>query len=66
MAEWRGGVEAVLEILKIVESVKVIETSSYLNYSVMAKYDEYSFKGTLSIPYKNNDVSNMLANVLAD
>lgn len=55
-----GGKEAVRRLMKIDPKVKVIVSSGYSEDMVMAKYREYGFCGIIAKPYKIQELSAVL------
>lgn len=58
-----GGKEAVQEVLAIDDEAKVIVSSGYSNDAIMARYQEYGFKGALTKPYDLNELETLLEQV---
>jgi len=61
-----GGREAFERIRARHPGVKAIVSSGYSNDPVMARYREHGFAGMLSKPYTLEDLSALLAQVLAE
>ena len=59
-----GAKEILVELAKIDPKVKAIVSSGYTNSAVMAEYTKYGFRGMLTKPYKIEDLSAVLRNVL--
>lgn len=59
-----GGKEAVKQVLAVDASAKVIVSSGYSNDSVMSKYQDYGFTGTLCKPYDIDELENTLNQVI--
>jgi len=59
-----GGKEAVEEILNIDPAAKVIASSGYSTDPIMAKYQEYGFKGRISKPFRLADLQDEISRVL--
>ncbi len=59
-----GGKEAVQEILKINPRAKVIVSSGYSTDPVLANYQRYGFCGMIAKPYKLDELSQIIAQVL--
>jgi len=59
-----GGEEAVREMLKLDVSAKVVVSSGYSNDSVMANFEDYGFKGSLSKPYRIEELNKLLNKIL--
>ncbi|MBF0102762.1 MAG: PAS domain S-box protein [Desulfobacterales bacterium] len=58
-----GGVEAMMQLLKIDPNIKAIVSSGYSNDPVMANYREYGFCGILPKPFTKADVEEVLASI---
>ncbi|HEX2911355.1 MAG TPA: PAS domain S-box protein [Chloroflexia bacterium] len=59
-----GGQEAIQHLLKLNPAVKAIVSSGYSNDPVMSNYQEYGFKGLVAKPYRLEELSNVLEQVL--
>ncbi|HML95060.1 MAG TPA: PAS domain S-box protein [Thermodesulfobacteriota bacterium] len=59
-----GGKEAFTRLLEIDPGVRAVVSSGYSNDPVMAKYDEYGFKGVVTKPYSIEELSRVLYEVL--
>jgi len=59
-----GGKEAFGKLLEMDPGVKAIVSSGYSNDPVMAKYDEYGFKGVVTKPYSIEELGRVLYDVL--
>jgi len=59
-----GGKEAIRKLLEIDPQAKAIVSSGYSNDSVMANYSEYGFKACLVKPYKLEEVSQKLRQLI--
>ncbi len=60
-----GGEEAVQGVLSIDDEAKVVVCSGYSNDSVMARFEDYGFKGALSKPYNIDELDSMLSQMMA-
>lgn len=60
-----GGKEAFAKLLDMDPGVRAIVSSGYSNDPVMAKYDEYGFKGVVTKPYSIEELSRVLYEVLS-
>jgi PAS domain S-box-containing protein len=61
-----GGREAITSLLQIDPKAKAIVSSGYATDPVMANYREYGFSGVLSKPYRVEEMSEVLQEVLKD
>ncbi len=61
-----GGLEAQKNLLEFDPEVKAIVSSGYSNDPVMAKYEEYGFKGVVTKPYNMEELSKTLRRVIID
>jgi len=59
-----GGEEAVQGVLSIDDNAKVVVCSGYSNDSVMARFEDYGFKGALSKPYNIDELDSMLSQMM--
>ncbi|MEA5113126.1 MAG: AAA family ATPase [Geobacteraceae bacterium] len=59
-----GGKEAVCKIAEIDPQVKAIVSSGYSNDALMAEYEKWGFSGILAKPYRAEDLSCILNQVL--
>lgn len=59
-----GGKETVAELLKYDPDIKAIVSSGYSNGPVMSNYREYGFSGVVAKPYKIEELSMVLRQVL--
>lgn len=59
-----GGKEAIEKLLKIDPNVNAIVSSGYSNDQVMSNYRRYGFKGVVTKPYKIQDLSEVLHEVI--
>ncbi|MEJ2034023.1 MAG: PAS domain S-box protein [Deltaproteobacteria bacterium] len=59
-----GGKETVQRLLKIDPHAKVIVSSGYANDPIMSDFAEYGFKGVIPKPYKLNELSKTLQDVI--
>lgn len=60
-----GGQEALTHLLAINPKVKAIVSSGYANDPIIADYQRYGFAGVVIKPYKFDELSEILAKVLA-
>lgn len=61
-----GGKKAVKKLLEIDPSARVIVSSGYSNDPIMANYKQYGFKGFITKPYKIEELSEILHEVITD
>jgi PAS domain S-box-containing protein len=61
-----GGKEAVKKILEIDPEVKAIVSSGYSNDPIMSNYEDYGFKGVISKPYKIEELSEVLKQLIIE
>jgi CheY-like chemotaxis protein len=59
-----GGREALLEIKKLDPQVRAIVSSGYSSDPVMANYQQHGFRGVVAKPYRLEDFTRVLAEVL--
>ena len=59
-----GGKEAIQELLKLDPSVKAIVASAYFSDPVLSDFRRYGFSGALIKPYKVEDLSRELRNII--
>ena len=59
-----GGKEANIKLLEIDPDVRTIVSSGYFNDPVMSEYDKYGFRGVITKPYKIDELSRTIHNVL--
>ena len=59
-----GGDRIIQELLRIDPNVKAIVCSGYFNNPVLARYEEYGFRGALPKPYQKTDLERVLREVL--
>jgi len=59
-----GGKEAILKFRELDPAVKAIVSSGYSNDPVVVDYAAHGFSGTLSKPYKINDMKETLEHLL--
>ena len=59
-----GGKEAIQRLKEIDPKVKAIVSSGYFNDPVMSDFREYGFRGVFAKPYKIEDLSRVLHEVL--
>jgi len=55
-----GGQEAIGKLMEIDPKVKAIVSSGYSNNPIMAKYEEYGFKGVIAKPYRARELGEIL------
>jgi len=61
-----GGKDAVGELLKLDPRASVIVSSGYASDPIMSKYKKYGFKGVLAKPYKMQELSKVLKDVMTE
>jgi CheY-like chemotaxis protein len=61
-----GGREALSKILEIDPNVKAVVSSGYSTDSAMANYQDYGFSAVLSKPYKLEEISSVMQELLQD
>ncbi|MEJ2032595.1 MAG: PAS domain S-box protein [Deltaproteobacteria bacterium] len=61
-----GGKETVQRLLKIDPRARVIVSSGYANDPIMSDFAEYGFKGVIPKPYKLNELSHTLQEVIGN
>jgi len=59
-----GGEEAVRHLLKLDHDARAIVSSGYSNDPIMSNYDQFGFRGVVAKPYRLQDLSRVLAQVL--
>jgi CheY-like chemotaxis protein len=59
-----GGDEAILKLLEIDPNVKGILSSGYADNNVMNDFREFGFKGAIAKPFKFDELSSIVANVI--
>jgi CheY-like chemotaxis protein len=59
-----GGKEAAENILAVDPSAKIIVSSGYANDPIMADYPKFGFSGVVPKPYKIQDLSKVVHDVL--
>ena len=62
--EGLGGKEAVKQLLEVDPKAKVIVSSGYSDDPIMSNYEEYGFKGVAIKPFKIEDLSRTLQEVI--
>lgn len=62
--EGLGGKDAVKQLLEVDPKAKVIVSSGYSNDPIMSKHEEYGFKGVAIKPFKIEDLSRTLQEVI--
>ena len=60
-----GGKEAISHLLQIDQNAKAIVSSGYSNDPVMANFRDYGFVGVVPKPYKIEELSHTLKDVLS-
>ena len=61
-----GGKEAIIELRKLDPAVRAIVSSGYSNDPIMANYQAYYFKETLSKPFRVEELSEKIEKVLQE
>jgi PAS domain S-box-containing protein len=59
-----GGEEAIRHLLRIDPHVKAVVSSGYSNDPIMAAYARHGFRGVVSKPYRIEDLSEVLYNIM--
>jgi signal transduction histidine kinase/DNA-binding response OmpR family regulator len=59
-----GGIEALSRLRRINPSVKVVVSSGYSNDPIMSDYRRYGFNGVINKPYRVEDLSKVLFNLI--
>jgi CheY-like chemotaxis protein len=59
-----GGEEALRRITDFDPTVRAIVSSGYSNNHIMARFEDYGFRGVLKKPYKIEDLKNELSRVI--
>jgi DNA-binding NtrC family response regulator len=59
-----GGKEAIRELITIDPQIKAIVSSGYSDDPAMADYRKYGFRGVIAKPYKINEISHVLKEVI--
>ncbi|MBW1804673.1 MAG: response regulator [Deltaproteobacteria bacterium] len=59
-----GGKEAIQKLIKIDPGVKGIVTSGYISDPVLADYEKYGFQGVIAKPFKMDELSRALLEVM--
>lgn len=59
-----GGKEAVSQLLKLDPKIKAIVSSGYSNDPIMASFDKHGFAGVVSKPYRMEEISKVLHEVI--
>lgn len=59
-----GGKDAVSKLIEIDPNIRAIVSSGYSNDPVMSNFVEYGFAGTVQKPYRINELSEQIMNVL--
>ncbi len=59
-----GGKEAIKELLKIDPEAMAIVSSGYSNDMIMAEFEKYGFSGVITKPYKIEDMSKVLHDMI--
>jgi PAS domain S-box-containing protein len=60
-----GGKETIIKLLEVAPDVKGIVSSGYSNDAVMANFGSYGFKGIVPKPYRIEELSRVLHEVIA-
>ncbi len=60
-----GGEEAVKKLREIDSQVKAVVSSGYSNDDVMARFREYGFSGVITKPYRSEEISSILHELLS-
>ncbi|MGB2698131.1 MAG: response regulator, partial [Candidatus Zixiibacteriota bacterium] len=61
-----GGKESIQKLIKIDPEVKAIVSSGYSNDPVMSDFRKYGFSGIVAKPFKIEDLSEVLHQVLTE
>lgn len=61
-----GGKEAITRLTSIDPDIKAIVSSGYSNDPIMSNFRKYGFKGVISKPYKIEDLSKVLNQVISE
>jgi CheY-like chemotaxis protein len=61
-----GGIEAIEKLKAIDPDVRAIVSSGYSNDPVMSNFREYGFKGVIAKPYRSQELSAILMEVLEE
>ncbi|MBU1086534.1 MAG: response regulator [Candidatus Omnitrophica bacterium] len=61
----KGGKEVIKELLKIDSSVKAIVSSGYANDTIMANFPDYGFQAVVEKPFRIEDLTRILGEVLS-
>ncbi len=59
-----GGKDAIKELLLIDPNIKAIVSSGYSKDATMSEYNRYGFKGVIPKPYKIEDLSKTVSDVI--
>jgi DNA-binding NarL/FixJ family response regulator len=59
-----GGKEAVSQLLKLDPKIKAIVSSGYSNDPIMASFEKHGFAGVVSKPYRIEEISKVLHEVI--
>jgi DNA-binding NarL/FixJ family response regulator len=59
-----GGKETIEELLKIDSDAIAVVSSGYSNDPIMSKYEKYGFRGVVSKPYRIEELSWAMRDVL--
>lgn len=60
----KGGKEVIKDLIDMDPQVNAIVSSGYSNDPVMSNFSEYGFKGVVKKPFKIEDLSSAIENVL--
>jgi CheY-like chemotaxis protein len=60
----KGGKEVIKDLIEMDPDAKAIVSSGYSNDPVMSNFTEYGFKGVVKKPFKIEDLSSAIENVL--
>ena len=59
-----GGKECIKRLLEIDPSINAIVSSGYSNDPIMSQYKKFGFKGVITKPYKIEDLSKILFDIV--
>ena len=59
-----GGKKAIQKLIEIDPDIKAIVSSGYSNDSIMANFEKYGFSGVIAKPYRLNELSEVLNDVM--
>ncbi len=60
----KGGKEVIMDLIDMDPQVNAIVSSGYSNDPVMSNFTEYGFKGVIKKPFKIEDLSSAIENVV--